>query len=222
MLYQVPIRDTVFQLTPPHGGRPNHLLISATRKKFQLTPPHGGRPIIFIHSCTVPRFNSRPRMGGDEPPGLIDHGDQVSTHAPAWGATYQPFFSFLVVSVSTHAPAWGATTRQPSNVFAKAGFNSRPRMGGDRAAPGEMALEPFQLTPPHGGRQITMFGYDKKAVSTHAPAWGATALEEVMGELDVVSTHAPAWGATRMHGMAPATKGVSTHAPAWGATPQFP
>ena len=34
------------------------------------------------------------------------------------------------------------------------------------------------------------------AISTHAPAWGATGIRPVMLQFDGISTHAPAWGAT--------------------------
>ena len=34
---------------------------------------------------------------------------QVSIHAPAWGATRQAFRAVGCVVVSIHAPAWGAT-----------------------------------------------------------------------------------------------------------------
>ena len=77
----------LFQLTPPHGGRPRHTYLMTLPRTFQLTPPHGGRRCGPRRCASLPRFNSRPRMGGD--PAVHDGRFvlAVSTHAPAWGAT---------------------------------------------------------------------------------------------------------------------------------------
>ena len=57
------------------------------------------------------------------------------------------------------------------------------------------------------------------AVSTHAPAWGATYKANYKISHDNVSTHAPAWGATfTFYTPFTCPTKVSTHAPAWGAT----
>ena len=78
-------------------------------------------------------------------------------------------------------------------------------------------------------------------VSIHAPAWGATQLQEAVRRYKLVSIHAPAWGATtsvrkqtcqtlsfnprarvgrdlQALKMRLAEREVSIHAPAWGAT----
>ena len=57
-----------------------------------------------------------------------------------------------------------------------------------------------------------------RAISIHAPAWGATYPVNKMGAYVCISIHAPAWGATLnslwiLHQIA-----ISIHAPAWGAT----
>ena len=57
-----------------------------------------------------------------------------------------------------------------------AGFNPRPRMGGDTA---------------WDFKQI-----DTNVVSIHAPAWGATYTQLRLEIHQPVSIHAPAWGAT--------------------------
>ncbi len=83
----------------------------------------------------------------------------------------------------------------------------------------------------------------RHAVSTHAPAWGATRARRTSssgasrfnsrprmgGDWATstastprpVSTHAPAWGATLPSGDGDHDVLVSTHAPAWGATDEF-
>ncbi len=146
---------TVFQSTPPHGGRPQTVVERQNVELFQSTPPHGGRRLR--HKCQYQgsSFNPRPRMGGDyfisrdyinldrfqsTPP----HGGRPSDTMPL--TCLLPFQStpphggrpcrlmrmsgFWAVSI--HAPAWGATVRP-------AAFE-RVRQG------------QFQSTPPHGGR----------------------------------------------------------------------
>ena len=58
------------------------------------------------------------------------------------------------------------------------------------------------------------------AVSTHAPARGATGRICARGAPSLVSTHAPARGATEPYDVLARSGEVSTHAPARGATAQ--
>ena len=55
----------------------------------------------------------------------------VSIHAPAWGATFTQIIPGHTYDVSIHAPAWGATLTLLKKKMMVAGFNPRPRMGGD-------------------------------------------------------------------------------------------
>ena len=63
-----------------------------------------------------------------------------------------------------------------------------------------------------------MINKARRAVSIHAPAWGATACPFVFTFVKNVSIHAPAWGATAPTHTVGTLEGVSIHAPAWGAT----
>ena len=55
----------------------------------------------------------------------------------------------------------------------------------------------FQSMPPRGGQpEARKIGKNRRAVSIHAPAWGATKLPPQLPPLASVSIHAPAWGAT--------------------------
>ena len=54
----------------------------------------------------------------------------------------------------------------------------------------------FQSTHPRGVRPKTDLPVKPKAVSIHAPAWGATVLLCRRHFSKLVSIHAPAWGAT--------------------------
>ncbi len=59
---------------------------------------------------------------------------------------------------------------------------------------------------------------DKKAISIHAPGWGATNYLRLQGGQRFISIHAPAWGATPVFIRAAKLVCISIHAPAWGAT----
>ena len=77
-------------------------------------------------------------------------------------------------------------------------FNPRPRVGGDAdSGRGASRAGEFQSTPPRGGRPARQYAADfTRAVSIHAPAWGATEHPVLAGDGIHVSIHAPAWGAT--------------------------
>ena len=197
-------RCAAFQFTRPHGARrPPTSFPSGRYASFQFTRPHGARP--RRRSCArsaTACFNSRARMGRDVRPLLaVLADDDVSIHAPAWGATILGESTFIMRSVSIHAPAWGATS-----VSAAAGCMPR-----------------FQFTRPHGARLApTSSSLRPAAVSIHAPAWGATLADVEDFLLHSVSIHAPAWGATESGGRNVRQYVVSIHAPAWGATLRLP
>ena len=145
--------------------------------KFQPTRPRGARrrfANVFADRC------------------------EVSTHAPARGATSQGFKSVFRNGVSTHAPARGATLATASSFLLMRGFNPRAREGRDLL----FLVEPALVV----------------AVSTHAPARGATATKTGEDVNYRVSTHAPARGATLQKATSEDQLAVSTHAPARGAT----
>ncbi len=107
--------------------------------------------------------------------------------------------------VSIRAPARGAT--HPRNLPApcRAGFDPRPRTGGDRRRP-LINNRPtrFRSAPPHGGRLRTAAArVNDLAVSIRAPARGATISSFSPPMHMTVSIRAPARGAT----MAPRVSG---------------
>ena len=127
---------------------------------------------------------------------------QVSTHAPARGAT--PFVSArdVLTVVSTHAPARGATRPTASSAILPARF---------------------QLTRPRGARPerntILLLG---TKVSTHAPARGATYAFRLMANFyDGFNSRAREGRDLRLL-WSLVKHWVSTHAPARGATTSSP
>ena len=145
--------------------------------------------------------------------------------------------------ISTHAPAGGATWYSGHcYTIIQSHFYSRPCGRGDWLA-GQMGLpvEKFLLTPLREGRRQPAGGTpDRRNISTHAPAGGATSKTECVHQARNISTHAPAGGATISNGsrswprrflLTPLREGrlnrivialmqelISTHAPAGGAT----
>ena len=132
--------------------------VKLVTKKFQSTHPRGvRRKGAFPQPPTLPRFNPRTRVGCDqEAMAARDEGQDVSIHAPAWGATgwslpparktasFNPrtrvgcdllhgCFAAHAGLVSIHAPAWGATRTPPSSRPAWPSFNPRTRVGCDTA-----------------------------------------------------------------------------------------
>ena len=193
---------------------------------FQSTHPRGVRhPAPVLSGLSHARFNPRTRVGCDAMRSL----------------------RMVLPAVSIHAPAWGATLRSCDACRCAWGFNPRTRVGCD--TPGktytfEQCL--FQSTHPRGVRRLLLniSGFNIR-VSIHAPAWGATSLDDgTVGEMGRfqsthprgvrqghratqrrgldVSIHAPAWGATRNIRGNHLALVVSIHAPAWGATTARP
>ena len=193
--------EGLFQSTHPRGVR----LISSiatlySLTLFQSTHPRGVRHALRRHAQT---------------------GENVSIHAPAWGATAGRTVPDGAGGVSIHAPAWGATLARRFPSTCPACFNPRTRVGCDwpNMPPPEgvncfnprtrVGCDPrdiqhihrqewFQSTHPRGVRH-PIYGNSTtvQPVSIHAPAWGATGQgHEGRDQQAQVSIHAPAWGAT--------------------------
>ena len=145
-----------FQPTRPHGARRESPVPASMTIRFQPTRPHGAR----LNDDTY-----------------LNDKAEVSTHAPAWGATDYHIIIQSQHYVSTHAPAWGATSHNRLIIIFKYSFNPRARMGRDLIKSLHVnCISGFQPTRPHGARRnLVEAMYLAIKVSTHAPAWGATA-----------------------------------------------
>ena len=155
MILLYPSKPSLFQFTPPRGGRQSHVVVPSCivpisihapawgatdngvriaygKNLFQFTPPRGGRPFGRLHSLRVRVFQFTPPRGGRH---------AVNGHRA------------IKRCISIHAPAWGAT------AFAV------PWVG----------TVLFQFTPPRGGRRCRRGSWRRCwNISIHAPAWGAT------------------------------------------------
>ena len=145
---------TIFQFSPPRGGR---LLVPVCRVErdisilapawgasspavpsvlyvlFQFSPPRGGRPADEVHM------------------GLSVH---ISILAPAWGASERAGAYLVEGVISILAPAWGASGRGWDDLAILEIFQFSPPRGGRRdKALLDTLKEKFQFSPPRGGRQ---------------------------------------------------------------------
>ena len=125
---------------------------------------------------------------------------EISTHAPAGGATEDALDAAHKAIISTHAPAGGATLRTSASVCPSARFLLTPLREGRRSRNRRSSARTvFLLTPLREGRPCRDAGRAAAGppISTHAPAGGATVVRAVFQDpLDGISTHAPAGGAT--------------------------
>ena len=147
------------------------------RSLFLLTPLREGRPLtLYFVSSTL----------------------NISTHAPAGGATKLDAETNTLSVISTHAPAGGATLRRYPAACRTSHFYSRPCGRGDQCEGTPLFFATYFYSRPCGrGDKISVNGLAVDAISTHAPAGGATIhIPERNGVVRRISTHAPAGGAT--------------------------
>ena len=168
-------------------------------------------------------FNPRTRVGCDRrTAGHVARQRQVSIHAPAWGATSCP--NSLIRAMKSFNPRTrvGCDRNANSRTQRHQSFNPRTRVGCDlspnfqrwaswacfnpRTRVGCDEREIMDEMRTEGFNPRTRVGCDQgvrekllrcKAVSIHAPAWGATRCTGCKIGVGEVSIHAPAWGATR-------------------------
>ena len=166
--------------------------------------------------------------------------DDVSIHAPAWGATVGVFSFFLNSQFQSTHPH-GVRPRIRVFRIRINRFNPRTRMGCDTVRRiNSISRSSFQSTHPHGVRPGATHDCNSpcKFQSTHPhgvrlPHRTSTYSEPLFQSthphgvrplvLSIalsrkVSIHAPAWGATIVIFIKYQRRIVSIHAPAWGAT----
>ena len=106
----------------------------------------------------------------------------ISTHAPAGGATLRDFPALHKLFISTHAPAGGATNPLCAELAAPAHFYSRPCGRGDRRQWSNYPARGSHFYSRPCGRGdplVITYSGGKDSISTHAPAGGATPVDNV-------------------------------------------
>ncbi len=139
-------------------------------------------------------------MGRDEKDSLRSGlSNDVSIHAPAWGATLQAAEKAGRGEVSIHAPAWGATLAYSERVHGHRCFNPRARMGRDSYRHDPIVsvgrFNPRARMGRDGSAnliQAAIYGFNPRA------RMGRDVVEGERFIVEGVSIHAPAWGATNI------------------------
>ena len=189
----------IFQSTHPHGVRPTRSNTDCCQFSISIHAPAWGATtdsaVSWLHRAD---FNPRTRMG-------CDFSSQPS---PSLGDVFQ----------STHPHGVRHGSAEVRNH--QDDFNPRTRMGCD----GHIALCPrwinkFQSTHPHGVRQPKTDGNPKiRAISIHAPAWGATPYTPLWASLPSYFNPRTRMGCDLNFANQFCCTDISIHAPAWGAT----
>ena len=100
----------LFLLTPLREGRRERKVLMDGTSSFLLTPlREGRRNPRHSHAFLSRYFYSRPCGRGDFQKWAAESGYNISTHAPAGGATNDGLREVQGGLISTHAPAGGAT-----------------------------------------------------------------------------------------------------------------
>ena len=198
-------RAEVFQSAPPCGGRPYYVPHNPPHSApFQSAPPCGGRRRgRSVDACSSIRFNPRPRAGGDPlaPPSVGAFGCCFNPRPRAGGDL--PVIEHLVAKavVSIRAPVRGATIHRLS-VVASVLFQSAPPCGGRRGRWRRLrgcSGAGFNPRPRAGGDPAAAIDvYQAPAVSIRAPVRGATGSHRPRPQpATTVSIRAPVRGATQ-------------------------
>ena len=101
----------LFLLTPLREGRPAFICVSCVKSAlFLLTPLREGRPRVHRDHNAAYEISTHAPAGGATVAGRLQIRNwEISTHAPAGGATMAQKKRRRKKLISTHAPAGGAT-----------------------------------------------------------------------------------------------------------------
>ena len=193
---------------------------------FQPTLPHRERPVAAPPiGAIVLYFNPRSRTGSDRVAVTGFATEEISTHAPAQGATrhgakaenFRAYFNprsrtgsdGIIICPKIFLFYFNPRSRTGSDAEGSGGsfcaglhFNPRSRTGSDGPAGSAAVLllyfNPRSRTGSDGG--VHQNQQNQGVISTHAPAQGATrSPPPARWYARGISTHAPAQGATSPH-----------------------
>ena len=153
--------------------------ISFSVCRFQSTLPRRERPNAVCTFFNERHFNPRSREGSDN-----NH-----LHKP------------LPQRISIHAPAKGATAIMSTSAATIDNFNPRSREGSDYVLRMHASrLWNFNPRSREGSDAKQCANTESQSISIHAPAKGATPMQQRLQQQQRISIHAPAKGATMCSG----------------------
>ena len=145
----------LFQSTRPRGARQGTPVGCVLHMMFQSTRPRGARRYPRISGYCVPQFQStRPRGARRSARIAASRCETFQSTRPRGARPVRELHNLLSEEVSIHAPAWGATHVPHCACYSAASFNPRARVGRD--VKGKLLgvlLFLFQSTRPRGARR---------------------------------------------------------------------
>ena len=163
---------------------------------FQSTHPRGVRLCAYVNVPLTQSFNPRTHVGCDAHEVTLTNDNNVSIHAPTWGATPKLMVICLAMQFQSTHPR-GVRRVLMLLKSNQGSFNPRTHVGCD-------PVNRYVCSDLDGFNPRTHVGCDADKhtarrlyiVSIHAPTWGATSIRQARKLKDDVSIHAPTWGAT--------------------------
>ena len=133
-----------------------------------------GRDATPIETLALIMFQSTRPCGARRHTPTAEGRRIVSIHAPVWGATSTELNEHLIEAFQSTRPC-GARLRLSRFRLARCRFNPRARVGRDLLPLTTLPRKGvFQSTRPCGARRSAVRFSVSRAVSIHAPVWGAT------------------------------------------------
>ena len=168
---------------------------------FLLTPLREGRRYIVHHKRALTPISTHAPAGGATYADSDNYGvsNSISTHAPAGGATSKTERIHQARNISTHAPAGGATQAGSLMTHSAKRFLLTPlREGRRRRMRRNEHQDRFLLTPLREGRPVGRRGSAANHEHFYSRPCGRGDEKQVNESLTkiAISTHAPAGGAT--------------------------
>ena len=208
-----------FQSTHPCGVRLAMTEYLERMRKFQSTHPCGVRRLGYTQNKWLDEISIHAPMWGATDRGKGLHGAiLISIHASMWGATFRCLTNLKATLISIHAPMWGATIWPSGLTKCQINFNPRTHVGCDLIAIILPLSVQFQSTHPCGVRRLVdKMVIDSRNFNPRTHVGCDITLHNWLDPI-TISIHAPMWGATTVTRNATDTKKISIHAPMWGAT----
>ena len=123
----------------------------------------------------------------------------ISIHAPTWGATHLTIRLTYSSNISIHAPTWGATHYNQGAQCDWRFQSTHPRGVRQKSLSQAIKAFIFQSTHPRGVRRKTAEEYEYLINFNPRTHVGCDEFTAALSLVLIISIHAPTWGATFLH-----------------------